>query len=145
MSPRPRQRLGDLLAGIVAPLPPAPTSDALVRGLTLDSRKVRAGDAFVALRGGSTHGIAFAPAAAAQGASVILSEAPAPAAFQTQSAARRDTTAPVDGASDSIAATGPARVESSRAAVAVDLGTAAAPAPIDVRRPKADFRSGDFT
>ena len=68
MSPRPRQRLGDLLAGIVAPLPPAPTSDALVRGLTLDSRKVRAGDAFVALRGGSTHGIAFAPAAMAQGA-----------------------------------------------------------------------------
>ena len=81
MTLRARQSLGNLLAGIVDPLPPAPTSDVLVRGLTLDSRRVRAGDAFVALRGGTTHGIAFAPAAAAQGASVILSEAPAPAAW----------------------------------------------------------------
>jgi len=107
MNLRPRQRLGDLLAGIVDPLPSAPTSDILVRGLTLDSRKVRAGDAFVALRGGTTHGIAFAPAAAAQGASVILSEAPAPAAFHDSLGADRPDVAHIDEARGAPAATGP--------------------------------------
>jgi len=53
--------------------------DIVVSGLTLDSRRVRAGDAFIALRGAMTHGIAFAPAVLAQGASVILAEGPAPA------------------------------------------------------------------
>src|SRR5262249_24864181 len=49
-----------------------------VRGLTLDSRQVRAGDAFIALRGAHAHGISFAPAALAQGASAVIAEAPAP-------------------------------------------------------------------
>ena len=52
--------------------------DFVVDGLTLDSRHVRAGDAFIALRGAPTHGITFAPAVLAQGASVILAESPAP-------------------------------------------------------------------
>jgi UDP-N-acetylmuramoyl-L-alanyl-D-glutamate--2,6-diaminopimelate ligase len=69
------RRLSDLLAGIAAP-PSA--RDIVVGGLSLDSRRVRAGDAFIALRGGSMHGIRFAPAALALGASVVLAEAPAP-------------------------------------------------------------------
>jgi UDP-N-acetylmuramoyl-L-alanyl-D-glutamate--2,6-diaminopimelate ligase len=52
--------------------------DIVVSGLTLDSRQLHAGDAFIALRGATTHGIAFAPAVLAQGASVVLAEAPAP-------------------------------------------------------------------
>jgi UDP-N-acetylmuramoyl-L-alanyl-D-glutamate--2,6-diaminopimelate ligase len=67
----------DLLAGFAAP----GTFGAIaVNGLQLDSRQVGVGDAFVALRGATHHGIAFAPAALARGASVILSESPAPAA-----------------------------------------------------------------
>ena len=54
--------------------------DILVRGMTLDSRAVVAGDAFLAVRGNSAHGLSFAPAALARGASVILAEPPAPAA-----------------------------------------------------------------
>jgi len=71
------RRLADLLDGIVAP---AVTGDIVVRGLTLDSRRVHSGDAFVALRGGTAHGITFAPAALASGASVVIAEAPAPVA-----------------------------------------------------------------
>jgi UDP-N-acetylmuramoyl-L-alanyl-D-glutamate--2,6-diaminopimelate ligase len=90
------QRLGDLLDGI-APAPAlASARSIVVRGLTLDSRRVHAGDAFVALRGGTTHGIAFAPAAMAQGASVILSEAPAPAAFTISTITGRDGPASSD-------------------------------------------------
>ncbi|HJU39280.1 MAG TPA: UDP-N-acetylmuramoyl-L-alanyl-D-glutamate--2,6-diaminopimelate ligase [Tahibacter sp.] len=55
----------------------------VVRGLTLDSRDVRDGDAFVALKGATAHGITFAPAALARGASVVLAESPAPPAFST--------------------------------------------------------------
>ncbi len=76
MSAVPR-RLAELLDGIVAP---AAAGDIVVSGLTLDSRRVRSGDAFVALRGGSAHGITFAPAALASGASVVIAEAPAPVA-----------------------------------------------------------------
>ncbi len=60
------------------------SGDILVGGLALDSRKVRPGDAFVALDGSLARGIEFAPAAQAAGAIVILAEkpggdAPAPA------------------------------------------------------------------
>jgi len=61
-------------------------SDIRVSGLTLDSRRVRAGDAFVALRGASAHGITFAPAALAQGASAVIAEGPAPVAFESAGA-----------------------------------------------------------
>jgi UDP-N-acetylmuramoyl-L-alanyl-D-glutamate--2,6-diaminopimelate ligase len=54
--------------------------DIVVRGLALDSREIGAGDAFVALQGATTHGITFAPAALARGASVVLAESPAPPA-----------------------------------------------------------------
>ncbi len=51
--------------------------DIVVSGLSLDSRQVRAGDAFFALRGTRGHGIEFAAGAAARGARVVLAEAPA--------------------------------------------------------------------
>ncbi len=46
-----------------------------VTGLTLDSRRVSAGDAFVALPGALAHGLSFAPAACAQGVQVVLVDA----------------------------------------------------------------------
>lgn len=49
-----------------------------IGGLTMDSRQVRHGDAFVALRGLRHHGIEFAPQALAQGAAAILAESPDP-------------------------------------------------------------------
>jgi UDP-N-acetylmuramoyl-L-alanyl-D-glutamate--2,6-diaminopimelate ligase len=79
----PPQRLGDLLGGDVQDVPSASARDIMVRGLALDSRRVHAGDAFVALRGGTRHGIVFAPAALAHGASVILGEAPPPDDYKT--------------------------------------------------------------
>ncbi|MDE1899845.1 MAG: UDP-N-acetylmuramoyl-L-alanyl-D-glutamate--2,6-diaminopimelate ligase, partial [Xanthomonadaceae bacterium] len=67
--------LADLLAGIAD----AGAAGAIrIRGLSLDSRRVRAGDAFLALRGTRAHGIAFAPAALARGAAAVLADAPAP-------------------------------------------------------------------
>ena len=48
--------------------------DIVVNGLSIDSRHVGAGEAFVALLGSQTHGITFAPAASARGAAVILAE-----------------------------------------------------------------------
>ncbi|MEO8671511.1 MAG: UDP-N-acetylmuramoyl-L-alanyl-D-glutamate--2,6-diaminopimelate ligase [Tahibacter sp.] len=54
-------------------------ADVLVRGVCLDSRAVQTGDAFFALRGANQHGISFAPAALARGASVVLAESLAPA------------------------------------------------------------------
>ena len=48
-----------------------------VSSLSLDSRQIEVGGAFVALRGLNHHGIEFAPAALARGAVVVLAEAPA--------------------------------------------------------------------
>ena len=70
-------RLKDLLAGL-ADVPG--NDDIVVSGLEIDSRRVRPGNAFVALSGSRAHGITFAPAAVARGASVILAEAPVRAA-----------------------------------------------------------------
>ncbi|RDI98391.1 UDP-N-acetylmuramoyl-L-alanyl-D-glutamate--2,6-diaminopimelate ligase [Dyella solisilvae] len=67
-------RLDQLLKGI-AETPGV--GDIVVSGLTLDSRQVRPGDAFFALRGTREHGIRFAQGAAARGARVVLAEAPA--------------------------------------------------------------------
>ncbi|MEO5624845.1 MAG: UDP-N-acetylmuramoyl-L-alanyl-D-glutamate--2,6-diaminopimelate ligase [Dokdonella sp.] len=52
-------------------------ADIVVHGLTIDSRRVQAGDAFFALAGAHAHGIVFASAASARGAAVILAENPA--------------------------------------------------------------------
>jgi len=65
--------LRDLVAAAALP---AAAGDLIVRGLCLDSRQARVGDAFFALRGTRAHGIAFAPAAVARGAAVVLAEAP---------------------------------------------------------------------
>jgi UDP-N-acetylmuramoyl-L-alanyl-D-glutamate--2,6-diaminopimelate ligase len=48
-----------------------------VSGLGLDSREIGTGEAFVALRGGRSHGLEFAPSAIGRGAAVVLAEAPA--------------------------------------------------------------------
>jgi len=63
--------LRDLLRGI-ADAPRA--GDIVVTGLTQDSHAVRAGDAFVALQGARTHGIAFVPQALERGAAAVLAE-----------------------------------------------------------------------
>ncbi len=70
----PSKRLADLLAGIADAAGLDAAREITVSGLSLDSRRVRAGDAFFALQGGSRHGIEFAPAASASGAAVILAE-----------------------------------------------------------------------
>ena len=66
-------RLDQLLEGL-ATAPASPLS-----GLSLDSRRVPPGGAFVALAGHATHGLRFARQAVAGGASSILFEPPAPA------------------------------------------------------------------
>lgn len=70
---RPAMNLRDLLAGHVDS---GAAGDIVVRGLQLDSRKVREGDAFVALRGTREHGLRYADRALHNGAAAILVEAP---------------------------------------------------------------------
>jgi len=70
--------LPELLAGCTAaPLPAVP-----VTGLSLDSRVLRAGDAFFALAGAQAHGLAHAERALAAGAAAIVYEPPLPAALR---------------------------------------------------------------
>jgi UDP-N-acetylmuramoyl-L-alanyl-D-glutamate--2,6-diaminopimelate ligase len=64
-------RLDQLLAGYADS---GMHADVVVSGLTLDSRGVRAGDAFVALQGERAHGLRFAAAAFASGAAVVLAD-----------------------------------------------------------------------
>jgi UDP-N-acetylmuramoyl-L-alanyl-D-glutamate--2,6-diaminopimelate ligase len=54
--------------------------EIVVSGLSLDSREITTGDAFVALRGGKGHGMDFAAKAVENGAAVILAEGPFDAA-----------------------------------------------------------------
>ncbi|MEO6065599.1 MAG: UDP-N-acetylmuramoyl-L-alanyl-D-glutamate--2,6-diaminopimelate ligase [Lysobacterales bacterium] len=63
------------LLGNVAPINPG--DDVVIEGLALDSRYVRPGDAFIALRGSAGHGIEHAANAAAKGARCVLWEPPA--------------------------------------------------------------------
>ncbi|MFI4891181.1 MAG: UDP-N-acetylmuramoyl-L-alanyl-D-glutamate--2,6-diaminopimelate ligase [Steroidobacterales bacterium] len=63
------------LGQLLEPFALAPGAAALrITDLTQDSREVRAGSAFVALRGLTRHGLEFAPQACAQGASAVLWE-----------------------------------------------------------------------
>ena len=71
MTTRPAMSVHELLHGRANA---GGAGDILVRGLQLDSRQIRAGDAFVALAGAHAHGITFAPTARAQGAAVILAD-----------------------------------------------------------------------
>ncbi len=64
-------RLDELLVGYAET---GEFADALVSGLSLDSRAIARGDAFVALQGTREHGIAFAPAALTHGATIVLAE-----------------------------------------------------------------------
>ncbi len=64
-------RLDDLLAGYADS---GEFADVVVRGLSLDSRAVAEGDAFVALQGSREHGIGFAASALAHGARIVLAE-----------------------------------------------------------------------
>jgi UDP-N-acetylmuramoyl-L-alanyl-D-glutamate--2,6-diaminopimelate ligase len=64
--------LDRLLAGWTD-APPIPLT-----GLTLDSRAVQPGSAFVALAGSTTHGLQHAAQANARGAAAVLFEPPAP-------------------------------------------------------------------
>ncbi|HLI16871.1 MAG TPA: UDP-N-acetylmuramoyl-L-alanyl-D-glutamate--2,6-diaminopimelate ligase [Rhodanobacteraceae bacterium] len=64
------RRLDDLLRGIALPA----QGDIVVSGMTLDSRSVQPGDAFMALAGAKHHGIEFADTAIEQGAVVVLAE-----------------------------------------------------------------------
>ena len=75
--------LDQLLLGIAdAQVAAAPAAArVMVSGLCLDSRQVRRGDAFFALRGSQEHGIKFAASAVQRGARVVLAEAPAPEHF----------------------------------------------------------------
>ena len=52
---------------------------ASVAGLHYDSRQIQPGWAFVAIRGEQADGNAFVPQALRQGATVVVSEQPAPA------------------------------------------------------------------
>ena len=74
--------LAELLAGHAADsdLKPGKDGGIVVRGLAIDSRDVREGDAFVALKGAREHGITFAPMALARGAVAVLAERPEEAA-----------------------------------------------------------------
>lgn len=87
--------LSDLLAGIAPANALAASGDIVVRGLALDSRRVRAGDAFFALAGTTAHGITFAPKAVERGASAILAEPSA--AFPSPAGGRRRRVAPDEG------------------------------------------------
>jgi len=66
----PAKSLRALLAGLTDVLPP----DVAVTDLSIDSRKITPGGAFIALPGLRTHGIAFATQVVQAGASVILWE-----------------------------------------------------------------------
>jgi UDP-N-acetylmuramoyl-L-alanyl-D-glutamate--2,6-diaminopimelate ligase len=61
--------LGELLGGAAAEHAPLEVVD-----LVLDSRQVSEGAAFVAVPGGRTHGLAFAPEALVRGAAIVLYE-----------------------------------------------------------------------
>lgn len=80
----PSLRLGELLPEL--DLPP-PVAARAVSGLSQDSRDLRRGEAFVALAGTRSHGLAHAAQALAAGAGAILYEPPAPAAAAAPPAA----------------------------------------------------------
>jgi UDP-N-acetylmuramoyl-L-alanyl-D-glutamate--2,6-diaminopimelate ligase len=67
---RPARRVGRTLDQLFGPT----TGEAVVSGITLDSRLVAPGDLYVALPGARHHGAEFAPAAVAAGAVAILTD-----------------------------------------------------------------------
>jgi UDP-N-acetylmuramoyl-L-alanyl-D-glutamate--2,6-diaminopimelate ligase len=67
--------LHELLRDQVSELP---TINPMVTGMSVDSRSLKSGDAFIALKGAATHGLTFASNAQGFGVSAILFEPPAP-------------------------------------------------------------------
>lgn len=67
----PVPRLAELLG---VPVPDGVRSDAVVSGVTLDSRTVRPGDLYAALPGARTHGAHFVAQALASGAAAVLTD-----------------------------------------------------------------------
>lgn len=67
----PGPRLSTLLAGLTDV---SPAQDRAIQGLAMDSRKVRAGDLFLACAGGRAHGLGFAVDAVRAGALAIVYE-----------------------------------------------------------------------
>lgn len=65
-------RLGDLLDGCAEA---GALADLRVRGLSLDSRAIVAGDLYIALRGSREHGITYAASALESGAVAVIAEA----------------------------------------------------------------------
>ena len=75
-----RMALDELLADV------ATAPHVVVEGLTLDSRTIAAGEAFIALQGGRAHGLDHAAEAVARGARAVLwdpEEGRSPAAGET--------------------------------------------------------------
>jgi UDP-N-acetylmuramoyl-L-alanyl-D-glutamate--2,6-diaminopimelate ligase len=68
--------LQQLLAGEAVALPA--DFDPMIEGLSIDSRSLKQGDAFIALPGASTHGLRFLEQARAAQVSAVLFEPPAP-------------------------------------------------------------------
>jgi len=68
--------LQQLLAGETVTLPIG--FDPMIEGLSIDSRTLKQGDAFIALSGASTHGLRFLEQARAAQVSAVLFEPPAP-------------------------------------------------------------------
>ncbi len=68
---RPLAQLARLVGGRLRPA----GADAVVSGIQQDSRRVAAGDLFVALRGATTDGMRFVPMARERGAAAVLVEA----------------------------------------------------------------------
>src|SRR4051794_6773307 len=70
------QIAGELAAGTVVVGPGGSTADALVTGITHDSRAVQPGDLYAALPGAHVHGADYAPEAIERGAVAMLSDRP---------------------------------------------------------------------
>ena len=68
-----RMSLAELLGGLVDEVPAV-----MVTGLCLDSRQLRPGEAFIALAGTSSHGMAHVPEAIERGAAVIIHDGRGP-------------------------------------------------------------------
>lgn len=73
------QRLSEFLRDIIEV---DPRIDREIIGLSLDSKSILPGEAFVALHGARCHGIEFAAEAVARGAAVVLAESPLPSIVQ---------------------------------------------------------------
>lgn len=72
---RPPRTLAEVAARLGRPTPlAAPGGDVLLRGVTLSSRAVRAGDLYAALPGARAHGASYATAAVEAGAVAVLTD-----------------------------------------------------------------------